>query len=90
MRPFVINRDMCLLKLDLGEVEAKFGPAGRAAIEQSLRGGVKELVDDGLVTFDGTVLRVLPVGQLLVRNVAMLFDAYLGKAGAKTQFSRTV
>ncbi|MFL5262142.1 MAG: oxygen-independent coproporphyrinogen III oxidase, partial [Anaeromyxobacteraceae bacterium] len=90
MRRFVINRVMCLLKLDLGEVEAKFGPEGRAAIEQSLRGGVKELVDDGLVSFDGTVLRVLPVGQLLVRNVAMLFDAYLGKAGAKTQFSRTV
>ncbi|MFL5271922.1 MAG: oxygen-independent coproporphyrinogen III oxidase [Anaeromyxobacteraceae bacterium] len=90
MRRFVINRVMCLLKLDLDEVEAKFGPEGRAAIEQSLRGGVKELVDDGLVSFDGTVLRVLPVGQLLVRNVAMLFDAYLGKAGAKTQFSRTV
>ena len=36
------------------------------------------------------MLRVTPLGQLLVRNVAMLFDAYLKKAGGKKQFSRTV
>jgi len=44
------------------------------------------------VAFDGTVLRVTPIGQLLVRNVAMMFDAYLPKrAGEKQQtFSRTV
>jgi len=48
-------------------------------------------VEDGLVTFDGDVLRVEPLGQLLVRNVAMLFDAYLKKTGEKKQvFSRTV
>jgi oxygen-independent coproporphyrinogen-3 oxidase len=90
MRRFVINRVMCLLRLDLGEVEAKFGAAARAAVEENLRAGVKELQDDGLVTFDGTLLRVTPLGQLLVRNVAMLFDAYLKKDGAKKQFSRTV
>jgi oxygen-independent coproporphyrinogen-3 oxidase len=33
---------------------------------------------------------VTPLGQLLVRNVAMLFDAYLKRAGAKKGFSRTV
>jgi oxygen-independent coproporphyrinogen-3 oxidase len=90
MRRFVINRVMCLLRLDLGEVEAKFGAAARAAVEENLRAGVKELQDDGLVTFDGTLLRVTPLGQLLVRNVAMLFDAYLKKEGGKKQFSRTV
>jgi len=90
MRRFVINRVMCLLKLDLGEVEEKFGKAAGAAIESNLRVGLKELEDDGLVTFDGKVLRVTPLGQLLVRNVAMLFDAYLKKTGTKNQFSRTV
>ena len=90
MRRFVINRVMCLLRLDLSEVEEKFGATARQAIEADLRAGVKELQDDGLVTFDGTLLRVTPLGQLLVRNVAMLFDAYLKKAGAKKQFSRTV
>ncbi len=90
MRRFVINRVMCLLRLDLREVEEKFGKASRDAIERDLRAGVKELQDDGLVTFDGSLLRVTPLGQLLVRNVAMLFDAYLKKAGTKNQFSRTV
>jgi oxygen-independent coproporphyrinogen-3 oxidase len=90
LRRFVINRVMCLLRLDLREVAQKFGPQARADIEASLRKGVAELQEDGLVAFDGEVLRVLPLGQLLVRNVAMLFDAYLDREGGKKQFSRTV
>jgi oxygen-independent coproporphyrinogen-3 oxidase len=90
MRRFVINRVMCLLRLDLREVAEKFGAPARSAIEANLKAGVKELEDDGLVTFDGDVLKVTPLGQLLVRNVAMLFDAYLKREGAKQQFSRTV
>ncbi len=90
LRRFVINRVMCLLRLDLREVAERFGPEARRAIEASLARGVEELAQDGLVAFDGEVLRVLPLGQLLVRNVAMLFDAYLEKDGAKRKFSRTV
>ena len=92
LRRFVINRVMCLLRLDLSEVEERFGKPARQAIEVSMQAGLPELVADGLVAFDGTVLRVTPIGQLLVRNVAMMFDAYLPKrAGEKQQtFSRTV
>ncbi len=90
MRRFAINRVMCLLRLDLREIAEKFGPDSRKALEENLASGVKELSDDGLVTFDGDVLQVTPLGQLLVRNVAMLFDAYLKKEGGKGQFSRTV
>jgi oxygen-independent coproporphyrinogen-3 oxidase len=90
LRRFVINRVMCQLRLDLGEVEAQFGPPARQAIEADLRAGLDELVADGLVTFDGAVLVVRPLGQLLVRNVAMLFDAYLKKGDSAKRFSRTV
>jgi oxygen-independent coproporphyrinogen-3 oxidase len=90
LRRFVINRVMCLLRLDLGEVATKFGAGARRDIEASLARGVDELAADGLVTFDGEMLRVLPLGQLLVRNVAMLFDAYLQKEGGQKRFSRTV
>jgi oxygen-independent coproporphyrinogen III oxidase len=90
LRRFVINRVMCLLRLDLREVAAKFGSRARGNIESSLARGVEELASDGLVTFDGEVLRVLPLGQLLVRNVAMLFDAYLEKEGGTKRYSRTV
>lgn len=92
LRRFVINRVMCLLQLDLGEVGRKFGPKARADIAASLAAGVEELQGDGLVAFDGDVLQVTPLGQLLVRNVAMLFDAYLplhAKDKSPT-FSRTV
>ncbi len=91
LRRFVINRVMCQLRLDLGEVGARFGAPARAAIEADVRAGLDELTADGLVAFDGDVLTVTPLGQLLVRNVAMLFDAYLRKpAGGASKFSRTV
>jgi oxygen-independent coproporphyrinogen-3 oxidase len=90
LRRFVINRVMCLLRLDLREVASRFGDAARAAIEADLRAGLQELQGDGLVTFDGDLLRVTELGQLLVRNVAMLFDAYLKREGGKKQFSQTV
>ncbi len=90
LRRFVINRVMCQLRLDLGEVEREFGAGARAEIAASLATGLDELVGDGLVTFDGQVLTVTPLGQLLVRNVAMLFDAYLKKPDGTKKFSRTV
>jgi len=92
LRRFVINRVMCLLRLDLREVGRTFGPKARRDIEASLATGVEELKGDGLVTFDGDVLRVTPLGQLLVRNVAMLFDAYLPRHAKDESptFSRTV
>jgi oxygen-independent coproporphyrinogen III oxidase len=90
LRRFVINRVMCQLRLDLGEVESRFGGPARAAIEADLRSGLDELTADGLVTFDGQVLEVTPLGQLLVRNVAMLFDSYLKKPDGSQKFSRTV
>ncbi len=91
LRRFTINRVMCLFRIDLGEIQQKFGDLARRAIEQSM-GGLEELVRDGLVTFDAQVLRVTPLGRLLVRNVAMMFDAYLPRhAKDKTPtFSRTV
>jgi len=90
MRRFVIDRVMCLCSLDLREVAARFGDEARDAIRPALLRSLPGLEEDGLVAFDGETLRLLPLGQLFVRNVAMLFDAYLEKAGGPRQFSRTV
>jgi oxygen-independent coproporphyrinogen-3 oxidase len=90
LRRFVVNRVMCQLRLDLDEVGRDFGAAARGQIEADLKLGLDELVADGLVAFDGRVLTVKPLGQLLVRNVAMLFDAYLKKGDTAQRFSRTV
>jgi oxygen-independent coproporphyrinogen-3 oxidase len=90
MRRYAINQVMCQLRLDLREVERRFGAEARVALAADLDAAKEELLADGLVTVDGDLLRVTPLGQLLVRNVAMVFDAYLKKAGGKKQFSRTV
>jgi oxygen-independent coproporphyrinogen-3 oxidase len=89
LRRHAINQVMCQLRLDLGDVARRFGPEARAALERDLA-GAREMEADGLVTLEGDVLRVTPLGQLLVRNVAMLFDAYLKKPATRPQFSRTI
>ncbi|NII11853.1 oxygen-independent coproporphyrinogen III oxidase [Oleiagrimonas sp. C23AA] len=46
------------------------------------------LVEDDLVRMDGQVLEVTPRGRLLVRHVAMCFDAYLHDGPSRTGSSR--
>jgi oxygen-independent coproporphyrinogen-3 oxidase len=45
---------------------------------------------DGLVTLDNSNLRVTDSGQLLLRNIAMVFDAYLNPAQSEQQYSRVL
>ena len=47
------------------------------------------LVRDGLLSLDGTRLLLTPLGRVFVRNVAMVFDAYLSRPSARA-FSQTV
>ncbi len=48
-------------------------------------------IDEGLVSLDKEHLRVSETGTLLIRNIAMPFDAYMQKyAGSKKSFSKTV
>jgi oxygen-independent coproporphyrinogen-3 oxidase len=89
LRRHAINQVMCQLRLDLADVERRFGREARGALEKDLA-GARELEADGLVTMSADLLEVTPLGQLLVRNVAMLLDAYLKKPATKPQFSRTV
>ncbi len=87
IRKWVIKQVMCNFYLDFHELEAQFGvsyPTYFAAEDEALR----TTLDDGFVKWEDGGLRVLPLGQVFIRNVAMIFDAYLPKV--TTQFSRTV
>ncbi|MBZ4416917.1 oxygen-independent coproporphyrinogen III oxidase [Myxococcus sp. RHSTA-1-4] len=80
-RRAVITQLMCNFWTDLGEEGASyFAPE----LER-----LKPFEDDGLVARTGTQLELTPLGRLFVRNVAMVFDAYLSRA-ARPRFSRTV
>jgi len=91
-RRWVITRIMCHGELRAPEFEAAFGRsfAERFADELGRLAAVRE---DGLVEVaeDGS-LRVTPLGRLLVRNVAMAFDAYLPeqRRAGRPMFSKTV
>jgi oxygen-independent coproporphyrinogen III oxidase len=76
----IIQSVMCNFWVDLGQDVGRY----QEALER-----LRPMEEDGLVKVSGSTLEVTPLGQLFVRNVAMVFDTYLPKEGAK-RFSRTV
>jgi oxygen-independent coproporphyrinogen-3 oxidase len=94
IRRDVIQRLMCATRLDFGAVDAEFGVRFEEYFAPELEALVP-LQDDGLVEREGRGLRITGRGRLLMRNVAMPFDAHLPKAvapapGEAPRFSRAV
>jgi oxygen-independent coproporphyrinogen III oxidase len=90
LRKHVIMRLMCDLELDFGAVEQKFGIKFDEVFAPSME-KLKPLADDGLVVIDARGIRIVGPGRLLLRNIAMCFDAYLDRLSReKPIFSRTV
>ncbi|TMA34456.1 MAG: oxygen-independent coproporphyrinogen III oxidase [Deltaproteobacteria bacterium] len=91
-RRWIINRILCLGELRAREYEETFGRAFAEAYKPELA-SLEQARGDGLIELDPDgSLRVLPIGRLLVRPVAMAFDAYLAeqqKSGARI-FSKIV
>jgi len=91
-RRWVIGRLMCHGEVRAAEFEAEFGRPFAHVYAKELA-ALAPMVDDGLVTRDADgSLVVTPLGRLLVRNIAMVFDAYLPeqKRGGQRIFSKTV
>jgi oxygen-independent coproporphyrinogen-3 oxidase len=87
LRRDVIVRLMCHFRVEKAAIEAAHG----VDFDDTFRGELERLqplADDGLVALLPDRVEVLPLGRLLVRNVAMAFDAYLQRPGQR--FSRTV
>ena len=89
IRGWVIGQLMCVFYLDTQEFERRFGVtyADYFAAEE---GTLQEFYEQGFLACEDGNLRVLPLGQVFVRNLAMVFDAYLRKPGSRQEFSRTV
>ncbi len=79
-RRAIITQIMCNFHVDLGERAAQeFGG-------ELIR--MRELEKEGLVSVKGSEIEVTPLGRIFVRNVASIFDAYLG--AGQQPFSRAV
>jgi oxygen-independent coproporphyrinogen-3 oxidase len=89
LRRLVILNLMCNLELPWKLTEAAFGAPADRLLAGELA-ALPALVDDGLVEANTEGLRITEKGRYFVRNVAMIFDAYLGGSQDKPLYSRTV
>jgi oxygen-independent coproporphyrinogen-3 oxidase len=90
LRKFVIMRLMCDLELDFRSVEERFSMRFDDYFASSLE-QLMPLASDGLVEISQRGIRIVGPGRLLLRNIAMCFDAYLQRMTKdKPVFSRTV
>ncbi|PXW18425.1 oxygen-independent coproporphyrinogen III oxidase [Paraburkholderia caballeronis] len=88
LRRDIITELMCNLELRFDEVEAAHCVHFPTAFAPELE-RLREFEKDGLVARSTNRIEVLPAGRMLVRNIAMVFDRYLGAQRAE-RFSRTV
>lgn len=90
LRREVITELMCNFRLKKERIEQKYG----IEFDSYFASALQKLIpfqDDGLIELHPDMLKVTTAGRLLIRNIAMQFDAYLErKTDKKPQFSRTV
>lgn len=75
LRRHVIMQLMCHFRLEKAAVEERFGIDFDTTFDDALR-ALQPMEADGLVTLTPDAVHVRPRGRVLVRNVAMAFDAY--------------
>ncbi len=81
---------MCNLEVDKRRVEEKFGIVFDEYFKDDLQ-KLNAFESDGLLINESEKIRVLGSGILIIRNIAMCFDAYLEKMMRdKPVFSKTV
>jgi oxygen-independent coproporphyrinogen-3 oxidase len=88
LRRDIITQLMCNLELRFDEFEAAYGIRFTDAFAPELE-RLRTFEDDGLVSIGARRLDVQLAGRMLVRNIAMVFDRYLGQQSMQ-RFSRTV
>jgi oxygen-independent coproporphyrinogen-3 oxidase len=79
LRRIVIAKLMCNFELSMSSIEQGFPIKFRQYFETEL-GKLEAFEDDGLLTIDDEWISVTPKGRLLIRNICMVFDRYLGVA----------
>ncbi len=90
LRNHVIMELMSNFKLDIKRVEKEFGIDFKEYFADGLS-GLKEFEAEDLVSVSDEAITVSPTGTMLIRNIAMNFDAYLKKIPEdKRRFSKTV
>jgi len=83
----VIQQLMCQSRVDFGRIGAAHAVDWRDALAGPIA-RLHQAEADGLVMWADDTLDLTPLGRMLVRPVAMAFDAYLGPAAGDQRFSK--
>ncbi len=89
IRRDVIQSLMCQTSLNYADIEKKHQIAFTDYFQNELQ-RLEPLVIDNLVKVDGKGIEVTNAGQFLLRNIAMVFDAYLDVAQPGKHFSKAI
>jgi oxygen-independent coproporphyrinogen-3 oxidase len=91
LRRTVINRLLCHTLIRKAEIAQEFGIDFDEYFAAELA-RLEPFAVDGLVTLDAEEIRVTWLGRIFIRNIAMVFDAYLEKQkmDSKPLFSKTL
>ena len=89
LRRDVITRLMCNFVLDIKAMESKWHFDFYSHFKPELH-DLQTMQADGLILLEDDILRVLPAGRLLVRNICMVFDRYLRTGNDSSRFSRVI
>jgi oxygen-independent coproporphyrinogen-3 oxidase len=89
LRRAVITQLICNFTLNMEAVAKDWGIRFEEYFADELR-RLEGMQRDGLISVTGRVIDVLPAGRLLIRNICMVFDRYLGSNGHTTRYSKVI
>lgn len=89
LRKAVIFSLICHFELNKHDINEQFDIDFNNYFERELH-LLKPMIDDGLVVDSEDTLKVTPCGRLLIRNICMMFDAYLNEMQVIQRFSKVI
>lgn len=92
IRQFIISELMCNFVVDFKRLQKRFNLDYREYFKPELS-RLDSFIADGLIQFENDAIKVTGPGKIFIRNIAMLFDAYLkpeSRRKPKAKFSRTI
>ena len=90
IRQHVIMELMSNFKMDIKRFNEDYDVDFNTYFKEDLP-DLQPFIEEGLVVMDSKHITCSETGTLLIRNIAMVFDAYMNKhAGSKKTFSKTV
>ncbi len=89
IRRELISKVMCDLEIDRKTVLSRFGESFDSYFAKEVT-VLEGFVADGLIEISPEKIRITSLGRIFLRNIAMVFDAYLKEAPKGPLFSRTL